>query len=67
MWLIGALLIAIGAIVGDLFESLIKRNLGVKDSGNSIPGHGGVLDRFDAAMFAAPIFIVWFYLYGLIL
>ena len=55
-WMIVAPLVALGAIFGDLFESQIKRQLGVKDSGNILPGHGGILDRFDAAFMAIPIF-----------
>ncbi|HMO16887.1 MAG TPA: phosphatidate cytidylyltransferase [Oligoflexia bacterium] len=49
------LCIGILAVVGDLFESLLKRSIGVKDMGNSLPGHGGLLDRIDALLFALPV------------
>ncbi|SFT51838.1 phosphatidate cytidylyltransferase [Lishizhenia tianjinensis] len=59
-WIPAAFLAAFGAIFGDLFESMIKRSLGIKDSGNILPGHGGILDRFDATLFAAPLFYTWY-------
>jgi phosphatidate cytidylyltransferase len=55
--LVGLTLVGLG-IAGDLFESLLKRSAGVKDSSALIPGHGGVLDRIDAMLFAAPVFYV---------
>ena len=56
-WLAGiGLLMAMLGIVGDLFESLLKRSAGVKDSSGLIPGHGGVLDRIDAMLFAVPVY-----------
>lgn len=53
-WIVIAALVSVFGTYGDLVESLMKRKLGVKDSGNILPGHGGMLDRFDAFMFALP-------------
>ncbi|MEE0435530.1 MAG: phosphatidate cytidylyltransferase [Peptococcaceae bacterium] len=54
------LLVAFGAIVGDLFESYLKRSFGVKDSGNILPGHGGFADRFDSFIMVAPLCFYYF-------
>jgi phosphatidate cytidylyltransferase len=53
-----AMISVLFSIVGDLFESLIKRHASVKDSGSLFPGHGGVCDRLDGAFAALPIFVL---------
>lgn len=61
-WISVSVIVGIFAQLGDLFESNLKRSVKVKDSSNLIPGHGGVLDRFDSILFAVPALYIYLYL-----
>lgn len=61
-WMIVGLLVSVFAPLGDLVESQLKRSFAVKDSGNIIPGHGGVLDRLDSFIICAPVIYLYFIL-----
>lgn len=65
-WIGLALTVVVFGTWGDLTESLMKRHLGIKDSGNILPGHGGILDRFDSTILAVPAAVVYLYLLSFI-
>jgi len=60
-WIGMALVVVVFGTWGDLVESLLKRQLGIKDSGHILPGHGGILDRFDSSMLAVPAVVIYLY------
>lgn len=65
-WIGMAVVIVIAGTLGDLIESSMKREMGIKDSGNFLPGHGGLLDRFDSTLLAVPSVIVYLTFLGIL-
>ncbi|MDY6230174.1 MAG: phosphatidate cytidylyltransferase, partial [Prevotella sp.] len=66
VWIGLGLVVVVFGTLGDLVESLMKRTLGIKDSGNILPGHGGMLDRFDSSLMAFPAAVVYLYTLSLL-
>jgi phosphatidate cytidylyltransferase len=66
VWIGLGLVVVVFGTWGDLVESLFKRTLGIKDSGNILPGHGGMLDRFDSSLLAIPMAVVYLYTISLL-
>ena len=65
-WVGLSVVVAVFATFGDLVESLIKRTVGVKDSGNIMPGHGGILDRIDSLLLVVPAVLIYLQLMKLL-
>lgn len=65
-WMGLGLVVVVFGTLGDLVESLFKRTIGIKDSGNILPGHGGMLDRFDSTLMAVPAAVVYLYTFEMI-
>jgi phosphatidate cytidylyltransferase len=63
-WIIVSVIVSIAGTYGDLVESMLKRSLGVKDSGTIMPGHGGLLDRFDSVIISFPLVYLYISLFG---
>jgi len=63
-WMIIAVIVSVAGTIGDLLESMLKRSLGLKDSGTILPGHGGLLDRFDSVVVAFPVVYLFLAIFG---